>query len=107
MKKLLLQFLCLTGFFIYLTTAHASNFELCEKTYVLPEQTATTREGIFVKLDNLWFQTETLFSDSDGIFINNLSPSAYGCPDPYNPCRNCQRCVHQVYDICPYCNKPA
>ena len=81
-------------------------FEPCEKTYVSQENTAITGKGIFVKFNEQWFQTESLLSDAEGIFVRNLSPNGYGCPDPYNACRNCMRCVHEIYDICPYCGKP-
>ncbi len=88
------------------TSAFACYFEPCEKTYVNQHSTAVTGKGIFVKINEQWFQTEALFSDGEGVFIRNLNPSGYGCPDPYNACRNCMRCVHEIYDICPYCHKP-
>lgn len=89
------------------TAAFCDYFEPCEKTYVTENQTTVTRHGIFVKLDEKWFQTETLFSDVNGLFIRNLTPSGYGCPDPYNACRNCGRCIHREFNICPYCGRPA
>ncbi len=116
MKKMLIQLFVIVLLFSQTTMAFArsccnndasNNFQPCEKIYVQPEQVVMSSKGIFVKLDDQWFQTETLLSDAVGIFIQNLDPSAYGCPDPYNACRNCGRCVHEVYDICPYCEKPA
>jgi hypothetical protein len=93
--------------FFSTTVAFCDCFEPCEKMYIAEEQAAITKKGIFVKLGEQWFQTEALFSDGNGVFIQNLNPSAYGCPDPYNACRNCGRCIHREFDICPYCEKPA
>ncbi len=78
-----------------------------EKYYVAPEQLAISSQGIFLNLKGEWLQAEALFSDQGGIFVRHFTPSAYGCVDPYNACRNCGRCVHETYDICPYCGKPA
>lgn len=106
MKAIFLRYVSLALFFFSTTLAFCDYFESCEKTYFSHDHTIVTEKGIFVKFDDQWFQTEALFSDEDGLFIHNLSPSAYGCPDPYNACRNCMRCVHEIYDICPYCGKP-
>ncbi len=86
-------------------TAIEDQFESCEKTYILPHELAMTPDGIFVKVQDQWFQTEALFSDIGGIFFQNLKRGE--CSEKYYvPCRNCGRCVHEVYDICPFCNKP-
>ena len=113
MKRLLLlfslSFLLLNAMtsFAYANIAQdpTNSFQPCVKTYVLPEQLGMTSDGIFIKFDDQWFQTEGLHSDAEGIFIKNLRRSECG-EKHYVPCRNCGRCVHEVYDICPYCNKP-
>jgi hypothetical protein len=115
MKKLILHLFTFLLVSFSATTAFASPgsnvevtdyFQPCEKTYVLPEQLGMTPRGIYVKFDNHWFKTEALHSDSEGIYIQNLSPQADGCRDGYVPCRNCDRCVLEIYDICPFCKKP-
>jgi hypothetical protein len=82
-------------------------FQKQGRVYIEPEQLAMSSNGIFIKVDENWFQTTALFSDATGIFIQDVTPMGYGFPDPYNACRNCQRCIHEEYDICPYCKKPA
>lgn len=76
----------------------------CEKTYISPEQLGMTPQGIFVKFNDEWFQTELIRSDEHGLFIQNVGRSI--CPDKDDiECRSCHRCVHKSYNICPYCDK--
>src|SRR6266404_8469024 len=102
MKKLIAYFFLLCLFFFKTQATFAcpcsnektiQQFQHHGKMYVAPEQLAMSSEGIFVKFDELWFQTTALFSDTTGIFIKDLTPMGYGCPDPYNQCRNCKRCI--------------
>jgi len=83
-----------------------NTFIPCEKIYVLPEQIFIDHHEILVKVNDQWFSTESLYSDIEGIYIQTLSPEVNGCAGSKVPCRNCQRCVYEAYDICPYCGKP-
>ncbi len=78
----------------------------CEKTYVSFEQIFIDRQVILVKINDEWFSTESLHTDIEGIYVQTLSPEVDGCPGSKVPCRNCQRCVYEAYNICPYCKKP-
>jgi hypothetical protein len=79
-------------------------FENCEKTYVIPDQLLIIQNGIFVKFNNEWFQTETLFTDRQGLYIQNLRKDP--CPSGYNECPKCSRCVSEERAFCPYCGGP-
>ena len=81
--------------------------QVCEKIYILFDQLAITQQGIFIKLDERWCETKALFSDAKGIFIRPQDTNARGCRDGYEPCRNCDRCINENYNICPFCHKPA
>lgn len=102
MKKVLIQLFVIFAFFSQLTGAFGS-----PKIYVEPEQLAVSSEGIFMQLDEQWFHVGTLSSDATGIFAQDWTLVDYGCPDPDNPCRNCGKCIHKSYNICPLCGKPA
>ncbi len=115
MRKLFVRLFTLCVLFSQTTGAFAASehyseetnsFRCCGKIYVAPEQVAMSAEGIFVKFEDKWFQTESLFSDHRGVFVQNLRSSDDGCSSPYIVCRNCKRCVHEIFDICPYCRKP-
>ena len=107
METFFFRFIASILVFFSTSIVSADYFEPCEKTYIAEDQAAVTGKGIFVKVGDRWVQTGALFSDGNGVFIHNLAPSAYGCPDPYNACRNCGRCIHREFDICPLCGKPA
>lgn len=111
MKKVLIQLFVIFAFFSQITVAFASPISKecfsCQKIYVEPEQLAVSSEGIFMQLDEEWFHVGTLSSDSSGIFVQDWTLVDYGCPDPENPCRNCGKCIHKSYNICPLCGKPA
>ena len=77
-----------------------------QRTYVAPEQLNISSQGIFLNVGNQCFQAEAIFSDENGIYVQNLSPQEDGCRKGFVPCRNCDRCVAYYYDICPHCNKP-
>ncbi len=88
------------------TYALETNIDSCEKVYISAEQLAVNSEGIFIYLEDTWFQTDALFSDADGFFITAKKLKPKYCADGYIPCRNCDRCVPEKYDICPVCLKP-
>jgi hypothetical protein len=88
-----------------LNDVHGGVVPEVEKTYVFPEQLVINSEGIFVKIDDQWHQSRALFYDQGGIFIHN--PGRDGCRERFAPCRNCDRCISEGYDICPFCGQPA
>lgn len=98
--------LVITLFYGFNLFAETCPVETGEKIYILPEQLGFCSEGIFVVLDNTWYKTEALFSDRNGMYVRNLWPQENGCRKGYWPCRNCDRCVHEDYDICPHCHRP-
>ncbi len=112
--KRLLQFIALLLPFFYMVNVYSgsSQKDLAkylpheQKIYILPGQLELNSEGIFVNCENQWFETDSLFADEKGIFIQNLWPQEDGCRKGYVPCRNCQQCVNIHYDICPHCNRP-
>jgi hypothetical protein len=109
MKKFTLRIVSILFCFVAtIMIANASNSKFCsaEKVYILPEQLAITSNGIFVEYNQHWYETGALFSDEKGIYIQTPNPTESGCRDGYIPCRNCDRCVRESYDICPYCDKP-
>jgi hypothetical protein len=89
------------------TNETGSEIQSCKKIYVFPDQLAITPNGIFIKFNEHWCETSALFSDAKGIFIRPQDTNERGCRDGYQPCRNCDRCVSEVYDICPLCGKPS
>jgi hypothetical protein len=110
MKRVFLNltiFIFITCFQSLFSCCQQPRFESCDKQYVQPNYVAVSEDGIFIQLQDKWIQTEGVFSDAQGLFILNLAPSAYGCQDPYVPCRNCKKCIYEVYDICPHCGKNA
>lgn len=76
------------------------------KIYVSHEQLELCSEGIYVNVGDAWYQTNALFSDEKGMYVQDLCPQRNGCRDKYVPCRNCDKCVKEIYNICPHCNKP-
>ena len=104
MKRLFAIFVSLIPLFYTLNVFAAPCQD--QKTYVTPEQLNINSKGIFLNLDNQWIETNALFSDENGIYIRSLSPQEMGCRKNYFPCRNCDRCVHAKYEICPHCEKP-
>ena len=84
-----------------------SEIQFYKKIYVFPDQLAITPNGIFIKFDEHWCETSALFSDTKGIFIRPQDTNERGCRDGYQPCRSCDRCISEVYDICPLCGKPS
>src|SRR5690348_1004097 len=83
-----------------------STFIPCKKTYISPDQIFINHHEILVKVNDEWFLTESLHRDWEGIYVQTLSPEVDRCAGAKVPCRNCQRCVYEGYDICPYCGKP-
>jgi|GEM_PF-4683265 hypothetical protein len=82
-----------------------ASFDICEKTYVFPNQLKIDdKYGILVQFHGAWYQTEALFTDSNGLFIRNLRKEP--CPDGYSECPKCTRCVSQERAFCPYCGGP-
>lgn len=77
-----------------------------EKVYVEPEQVAMSSEGMFLKRGEDWFPIPSLFSDRHGLFTYLSREGDPICRAPYILCRNCRRCVHERYNICPLCEKP-
>ena len=77
-----------------------------EKIYIFPGQLGVTTDGIFVNLNEQWFEVKAVSSDENGIYVQNPIPQEAGCREGYVPCRNCDRCVKWYYDICPLCHKP-
>ena|SRR3989304_5134846 len=47
--------------------------EKVEKIYVLPENIAVHNNTIFVNLNSEWFQTNALFSDNSGVYVQSNS----------------------------------
>lgn len=83
-----------------ISTASASDFISCPKTYVSPEQITCSAHGIFVQTNNTWFKTDAIFHDENGTFIisyNNEWSFYWTCPKcKYGgntaidrACRNC------------------
>jgi hypothetical protein len=105
---LYLLFLCLTV--PKIANAHEEpidqDFQSCKKIYFLQEQIVLGPQGIFVDMRGKWCETEALFADHGGIYILNLRLSRFGCPGSKVPCRWCERCVYEDWDICPFCGKP-
>lgn len=113
MKQLLIRLFSMALFLLCTTSSYASctgdvncSDSALEKIYILPEQLGFTSQGIFVNVDNQWLQAETLFSDEHGIYFHGFTPSENGCRKNYYPCRNCDRCVKDIYDTCPLCGRP-
>ncbi|MGC1879092.1 MAG: hypothetical protein WA678_06935 [Rhabdochlamydiaceae bacterium] len=77
--------------------SHAEiRFVACPKTYVNAEQIAFYENGIFVQIDDFTLQTESLSTDAQGIFFENVKdgcgPSQWRCkrPDANEiPCNTC------------------
>ena len=93
-------------FFAKVSACVGLTFHPCAKTYVSPHQLEIAREGIFVNLyENRWVQTDAIYTDKGGLFIQKLSLNFDGCPDPKVPCRWCKKCIYDEYYICPFCKK--
>lgn len=113
MKRLLQLFILIIPFF-YMSQGfswsreESEAFELSQhrRIYVMPDQLRINSDGFFINVDNHWIKAEALFSDETGIFIQRLLPHANGCREGYVPCRNCDRCVKEIYNICPHCERP-
>lgn len=68
-------------------------FVPCEKTYFLPNQVAIAQEGFFVNLNDVWIQTDALFSDSTGMFIvSKKDANVDYCPQGHPTCKGCSLC---------------
>ncbi|MBS0620860.1 MAG: hypothetical protein JSS61_05330 [Verrucomicrobia bacterium] len=106
MKQSRIYFLVCALFLFSLVNAFASS--RCERTYISPDKLMITEEGIFVLIDGEWVPSPSLLSDSTGIYIPciRMRPKEHDCKDPYVPCRNCRRCVHEEFNYCPYCERP-
>ncbi len=82
-------------------------FSPTEKMYIHPEQLSVSEQGIFVLINQEWFQTNSLLSDVQGLYVQTLWPQENGCRKGYQPCRNCDKCIKDYYDTCPLCHRPA
>ncbi len=77
------------------------------KTYISSDKVVVQDEGMFVNIDDNWFQIDSLFTDENGLFFKKCGrKDDHRCEKYYVSCRNCDRCVRESYDICPYCGKP-
>lgn len=101
-----LLFVFLSGFSKPTLEEAVSKMRQQHKIYISSEQLSLNDTGVFVHLDDRWFQTDSLFTDEQGIFITYFWPEENGCAKGYEPCRNCKRCVKWYYDTCPHCEKP-
>lgn len=115
MRRFLKHFLSVTVFLLCSARAFScpcdenlaeTSFQSFEKVYIVPEGLKMTSDRIFVHLNDQWVQTDTLFTDAQGMYIHVPTPSENGCREGFVPCRNCDRCVKWYYNICPHCNKP-
>ncbi len=113
MKRNILSLMLASLLFIFLSGFTKSSLDEAvhklhheKKIYISAEQLSLNDEGFFIKLDDLSFQTDSLFTDEQGIFIIHFWPEENGCAKGYEPCRNCKRCVKWYYDTCPYCERP-
>ncbi len=106
MKRLLLLIAFAISVFHMHPIFSESHCENAEKIYISPERLKIVREGIFVNFRDDWIKIGALFSDENGVYIQDLTPEEMGCRDGFWPCRNCDKCVKWYYDICPHCNKP-
>ncbi len=111
MKRLFAHFFTIALFLISATGVFAcpcdqAMFQPCEKTYVLPEQLGISDSAIYVQVQGEWYQTKALLNDEGGLYIENIRAYENGCAKGRVPCRNCGRCVKEIYDYCPHCEKP-
>jgi hypothetical protein len=105
MNRLLFFVVCLFATFSAQHVFSAANNEH-QKVYVAPEQLKIDTDGIFIHFDEVWYKTDSLFSDGQGIYVHARTEPEMGCRKGFFPCRNCDRCVKWYYDICPHCSKP-
>lgn len=54
--------------------AHEIGWTPCDKTYVSLDKLFICHEGIFVHLEEKWFQVPMINHDTSGVFINSLFP---------------------------------
>ncbi|MDP1608198.1 MAG: hypothetical protein Q8L98_02655 [Chlamydiales bacterium] len=67
-----------------------------EKIYVQPDQISLLPDGISVCLNSQWFPVNAIYSDSQGVYVTNLSFFTWICPKCGwenswldNQCQNC------------------
>jgi len=85
-------------------------FVECPKTYVHPEQINFFENGIFVQINNVVLQTESLSTDGLGIFFVNArddgcGPSQWKCTRPGARGMPCNTCNWDWNYTCCYCGK--
>ncbi len=53
-------------------TSEKTKFFSCEKTYIGPNQIYIGEEGLFINVNNNWVQTESIHTDVQGCYFNNV-----------------------------------
>jgi hypothetical protein len=82
----------------------------CPKTYVTPEQIQFYENGIFVRMNDVVIQTESLSTDEEGIFFSNArddgcGPYQWKCERRDSNGMICNTCNWDWNYTCSYCRK--
>lgn len=77
-----------------------------DKIYIASDQIVLESRGMFAHFNDIWVRIDSLFTDQDGLFIKVGRKDDHYCEKYEVSCRNCDKCVNESYDICPYCKMP-
>ena len=84
-------------------------FSECPKTYVTPDQIDLHEDGIFVRINDRIVQTESLSTDTQGVYFQNVKdgcgPSQWRCFRVLSNGMVCETCNWDWNYSCSYCGK--
>lgn len=87
-----------------------AHFVACPKTYVTPDQIDFHENKIFVRINGVIIQTESLSTDTQGIFFSTslsdgCGPSQWRCRKRLDRDMVCNTCNWDWNYRCSYCNR--
>ena len=103
-----LLFILVTSFCVNCSANDEIHFVACPKTYVSPEQIDFCENGIFVRINDIVIQTETLSTDAQGVFFANArddgcGPSQWKCKRTDSRGMVCNTCNWEWNYTCSSC----
>jgi hypothetical protein len=103
-----MKIICLLAVMLSFNVVACGVDQEVEKLYIPSKDISIQSGGIFVKMQDQWFRTPAVFSNTQGMYIETLWPQEDGCRKGFVPCRNCDRCIPSYHHgLCPLCGRPA